>query len=231
VRGRQHHRSTRRAQRGPSEPPKIAGHRDAYLLQGSTDERVRFLPDSWDSIDAVHPFAGENAALVEPRHARRARRLRQHPRALLDRAAVTASQRQITRHATHPGLHSCRPVCAAAPWPPRTTPRPSCSAAGPALRCRSHRLRTGTPPHRPCRPAPTTARSQSPQPAWTSGPTSSPASTRWPDPARRRSASPHLRRERTARRAAGDRDLDANRGRRDRPAYWSPPPAAGDLER
>jgi mannose-6-phosphate isomerase-like protein (cupin superfamily) len=48
---------------------KIEGHRHAYLLQRNTAERVNFLVVTlWDSMDAVHAFAGDDpeTAVVEP---------------------------------------------------------------------------------------------------------------------------------------------------------------------
>lgn len=48
---------------------KIEGHRGAYLLQRSTNERVSFLVVTlWDSMDAVRAFAGDDPerAVVEP---------------------------------------------------------------------------------------------------------------------------------------------------------------------
>jgi len=47
----------------------IPGHRGAYLLRRVTGERTEFLAVTlWDSIDAIHAFAGAAAerAVVEP---------------------------------------------------------------------------------------------------------------------------------------------------------------------
>ena len=47
----------------------IPGHRHAYLLQRSIDGGVRFLVVTlWDSMQAIHEFAGADAgtAVVEP---------------------------------------------------------------------------------------------------------------------------------------------------------------------
>ncbi|HXA71974.1 MAG TPA: antibiotic biosynthesis monooxygenase [Stellaceae bacterium] len=45
----------------------IPGHRGAYLLRRVTGERTEFLAVTlWDSIDAIHAFAGAERAVVEP---------------------------------------------------------------------------------------------------------------------------------------------------------------------
>jgi heme-degrading monooxygenase HmoA len=48
---------------------KIAGHHDAFLLQRTDGGRVEFVVvTTWDSLDAVRRFAGENVdrAVIEP---------------------------------------------------------------------------------------------------------------------------------------------------------------------
>jgi len=48
---------------------RIAGYRDAYILQRQSDDAVEFMVMTlWESMDAIHAFAGEHpeVAVVEP---------------------------------------------------------------------------------------------------------------------------------------------------------------------